>query len=84
MLRNLVLLARDLSGLPPATVLTAGFGPLRDEGCEYVDRLESAGVPVEHHEYEGMIHGFVSLLDQLDAARDGLETVGEELRTALQ
>ncbi|MFC7222458.1 alpha/beta hydrolase [Halalkalicoccus sp. GCM10025322] len=77
------LLARDLSGLPPATVLTAGFDPLRDEGREYADRLESVGVPVEHHEYEGMIHGFVSLLDQLDAARDGIETVGEGLREAL-
>lgn len=81
---NLALLARDLSELPPATVLTAGFDPLRDEGPEYADRLELAGVPVEHHEYEGMIHGFVYLLDQLAAARDGLETVSEELRTALQ
>jgi acetyl esterase len=78
------LLARDHSGLPPATVLTAGFDMLRDEGREYADRLESAGVPVEAVEYEGMIHGFVSLLGQLDAARDAVETVGEELRTSLE
>lgn len=74
------LLARDYADLPPATVLTAGFDPLCDEGVEYADRLESAGVPVEYHNYEGMIHGFVNLLGQLDAARDAIETVGEDLR----
>jgi acetyl esterase len=73
------LLARDYSDLPPATVLTAGFDPLRDEGREYAERLDAAGVPVEHHEYEGMIHGFVNLLDQLDDAREAIDTIGEEL-----
>ena len=65
-------------------MLTAGFDPLRDEGAEYADRLASAGVPVEHHEYGGVIHGFVSLLDHLDATRDGIETVGEGLREAFE
>ena len=44
--------ARDLSGLPSATVLTAGFDPLRDEGAAYADRLESAGVDVKRLHYE--------------------------------
>ncbi len=76
------LLARDLSGLPPATVVTAGFDPLRDEGEAYAVRLREAGVPVEHHSYGGMIHGFVSFLDQFDAAHDALGTVARELRRA--
>ena len=78
------LLAREYSGLPPATVLTAGFDPLRDEGREYAARLEASGVAVEHHEYEGMVHGFVSLLDQLDTAGEAVETIGEDLRMKLQ
>lgn len=84
MLRNLDLFARDHAGLPPATVLTAGFDPLRDEGREYAYRLDAAGVSVEHHEYERMIHGFVTLLDRIDDARDGVETVATDLRTSLE
>lgn len=65
------LLAPDLSRLPPALVLTAGFDPLRDEGDAYAERLAASGVPVEHVRHPDMIHGFVSLrglLDEADAA----------------
>jgi acetyl esterase len=48
--------ARDLSGLPPATVVTAGFDPLRDEGLAYADRLEAAGVDVDRSHYPGLPH----------------------------
>lgn len=53
--------AGDLSGLAPALVLTAGFDPLRDEGNEYAAALRSAGVTVDHRQFNALTHGFASI-----------------------
>jgi acetyl esterase len=60
-LRLSPLLAKEVKGLPPAFVLTAGFDPLRDEGRAYADRLVDAGVKTTYVNYPGTIHGFFSL-----------------------
>jgi acetyl esterase len=60
-LRLSPLLASDVSGLPPAFVLTAGYDPLRDEGRAYANRLIDAGVKTTYVNYPGTIHGFFSL-----------------------
>lgn len=78
------LLADDLSGLPSATVITAGFDPLRDEGIEYAERLESDGVDVEHLHYEGMIHAFVSLPEMISRGQEAIDALGEELAAAFE
>ena len=54
------LLADDLSGLPPALVLTAGFDPLRDEGRQYAHAMREAGVTVDYREFGSLVHGFAN------------------------
>jgi acetyl esterase len=54
------LLVEDLSGLPPALLLTGGFDPLRDEGNQYAERLAAAGVTVDHRQYGSLVHGFTN------------------------
>lgn len=78
------LLAKDLSNLPPALVMTAGFDPLRDEGAEYADRLTEAGVPVEYICYRNQIHGFVSMAGAIDEGREFLDRAGAALCRAWQ
>lgn len=64
--------AEDVSGLPAATVITAGYDPLRDEGKAFADKLQAAGVDVSYRCYDDMIHGFVSLPVPLTASRDAI------------
>jgi acetyl esterase len=54
------LLSEDLSGLPPALVVTAGFDPLRDEGNRYARAMQDAGVVVDLREERSMIHAFAN------------------------
>ncbi|WP_119680631.1 alpha/beta hydrolase [Indioceanicola profundi] len=53
--------APDLSGLPPAVVLTCGLDPLRDEGRAFAARLIVSGVEVHFHEAPSQIHGVITM-----------------------
>lgn len=75
--------AADLTGLPPARVITAGYDPLRDEGGAYAERLRASGVPVEYFCAESMVHGFLSLHAILPAGEAGLADCGAAIRRAL-
>ena len=63
--------APDLSGLPGALVVSAEHGPLRDESEAYARRLRDAGVAVELRREPGLIHGFMTLDEDLPGVRRG-------------
>jgi acetyl esterase/lipase len=73
----------DLTGLPPALVLTAEHDPLRDEGRAYAERLREAGVPTRWTEYAGMPHGFTTLPGVCRSAPQAVAEIVQELRRHL-
>lgn len=76
------LLERDVSGLPPALVITAECDPLRDEGEAYARRLRDAGVPVTCRRYPGMVHPFFSMPGAVPQAREAFQQVADAVKTA--
>lgn len=77
--------AEQLTGLPPALVITAEADVLRDEGEAYANKLREAGVPVTAVRYQGIIHDFVMLnaLRETHAAEAAIGQAVVTLRTAL-
>lgn len=77
------LLHPELSQLPPAFVLTAGYDPLRDEGLQYAQRLTEAGVTATLVCFERQIHGFLPMGKVLDEANVAVQLCAAQLRQAL-
>jgi acetyl esterase len=71
--------AADLSGLPPAIVLTAEHDVLRDEGEAYAVKLAEAGVPVRQQRFAGQMHGFFTMVNVLPGSAAGLDYVVEQI-----
>lgn len=78
------LLHPDLSRLPPALVITAGFDPLRDEGAQYAQALTEAGNSAGYICFERQIHGFITMGRVLDEARAAVAMCGAELARHLR
>ena len=75
--------ADDLSGLPPALIVTAEFDPLRDEAEQYGQRLNEANVKTETCRYDGMVHGFVWMPGALQRGVEAMDHIAGTLRQAL-
>ncbi|HTW89905.1 MAG TPA: alpha/beta hydrolase [Candidatus Binataceae bacterium] len=75
--------AKDLSGLPPAFVITAGLDPLRDEGEAYARRLIEAGVPTLCARYEYVTHAVFNMAPLVDAGKTITRQAAAAVREAL-
>ena len=73
----------DLTRLPPALVLTAGYDPLCDEGLAYAERLTAAGNRASYVCFDRQIHGFIGMGKVIDEANTAVGLCAAELRRAL-
>ncbi len=75
--------AETLAGLPDATVITAEYDPLRDQGEAYARRLREAGAAVELRRYDGMAHGFFAMFGAFTLGREAIDYAAERLASVL-
>ena len=75
--------AKDLCGLPPAFIATAGFDPLEHEGRDYAAALQAASVAATHRNYPALVHDFYIMGDVSPAVIDAAREAGEAIRAAL-
>ena len=78
------LLKADLSGMPPATVITAQIDPLQSAGKALADRLEAAGVKTSYKNFDGVTHEFFGMTAVLDDAKEAMNFAAAELKSAFR
>jgi len=76
------LLAADLSGLPPATVIGAEIDPLQSQGKVYADALAAAKVDTSYKLYTGVTHEFFGMGAVVDTAKQAVDDLAARLKDA--
>ena len=76
------LVAANLTGLPPTTVINAQIDPLRSDGDMIVEKLKAAGVQTEHKLYTGVTHEFFGMDAVVAKAREAQDFAAAQLKTA--
>lgn len=75
--------ATSFAELPPATVITAEYDPLRDEGEAYADKLKAAGIDTLKQRIDGQVHGFFTMTDMMPEAAEVIALGAERLKRDL-
>jgi acetyl esterase len=75
--------AASLAGLPKCYLITAEYDLLRDEGEAFGQRLREAGVPVDHHRYADMNHGFLNWVGLFDRPTEAMDALAAWIRRQL-
>ena len=78
------LVAANLRGLAPVTIVNAQIDPLRSDGETLMGALRTAGVPVERRVWDGSVHEFFSMADVVADAREAQGWSFGRLRMALR
>jgi len=73
---------RRLGRTARASIITAGYDPLRDEGRAYAEALRAAGVTVDHREWEGQFHPFFNLRTLIPEAGEAIDWLADRAREA--
>lgn len=75
--------AESLAGVAPAYIAVAGYDPLRDDGVRYAELLTAAGVPVQVHNAETLVHGYLGYHGVVPVATEATDRGLAALRAAL-
>ncbi|SFQ00184.1 alpha/beta hydrolase [Hymenobacter arizonensis] len=78
------LVAANLKGLPPTTIIAAEYDPLLSEGKTLADNLETAGVKVNYKLYDGTTHEFFGMAAVVPEAKDAQGVAASDLKGALK
>ncbi len=80
---RLNLVAANLRGLPPTTIINAQIDPLRSDGETLAAAMRSAGVRVEQKTYPGVTHEFFGMAQVVRGAKDANDLAVARLKAAL-
>ena len=73
--------AADLSGMPPAVIVTAELDPLRDDGECFARRLKESGCDAKLIRMDGMMHGFALYWQRFSKAKTMLDHIGSIVKS---
>ena len=74
------LVAANLKGLPPTTVITDEIDPLQSEGMTLAAKLKAAGVTTDSKNYDGVTHEFFGMGALVPEAKDAEAYVVAQLK----